>query len=256
MSCLVFSRDAFAGAWNQAAGEGQIISTSYWSNADRIYNDDYETVPLRGFTKVETRLYIEQGVTDWLTLVGNGALQTLNFRDGDSRFDYDGLDDIELGVQLKTYAREGFASAIRASYVIDSQLDNSAVDVLRGGDQFEVRALIGQSRETLIGDMFYDAQIAMRTEDFVDINGAHGALTLGYKPTARWLAMLQNYLNFSDDDTVNGFEVPEQTQLISQISLARQYKPGRYIQVGAGQTLMGQNIVKERSLFIGLWTEY
>lgn len=250
------SQPAYAGAWNQRAGEGQVISTSYWSNAGKIFNEDYEAVPLRGFTKAETRLYIEQGVTDWLTLVGNGGFQTLNFRDGDSRFDFDGLDDLELGLQLKTYAREGLATSIRLSYVIDSQLDNQAVDILRGGDLYELRALIGQSRETLLGDFFYDAQAAIRTERFKQVDVAQAALTLGYKPTERWLVMSQTYLNFSETDEVDGFPVPEQTQLTTQISVARQYKPGRYIQLGGGKTVFGQNIVKERSLFMGLWAQY
>lgn len=253
---LFITSKAHAGAWNQRAGEGQIISTSYWSNAGKIFDDDYNAVPLRGFTKAETRLYIEQGVTDWLTLVGNGGFQTLNFRDGDSRFDFDGLDDLEVGLQIKTNGREGFATSIRFSYVLDSQLDNQAVDLLRGGDQFELRALIGQSRETLLGDFFYDAQAALRTENFQQVDAAQAALTLGYKPTQRWLVMSQTFLNFSETDEVDGFLVPEQTQLTAQISLARQYKPGRYIQLGGGQTVFGQNIVKERSLFIGFWTEY
>ncbi len=253
---LSFSVQARAGAWNQKGGEGQIISTSYWSHAGQIFNDDYKAVPLRGFTKTETRLYLEHGLTDWLTLVGNGGFQTLNFRDDDSRFDFDGLDDTELGLQFKLRAREGLSVALRASYIVDSRLDNRAVDVLRGGDQYEVRGLIGQSRETLLGDVFYDAQLAARTERFGGLDGVQGALTLGFKPTHRWLFMAQSYLNFSDDDKVDGFDVAEQTQLISTLSLARQYKPGRYIQIGAGQTLFGQNIVKERSLFIGLWTEY
>lgn len=254
--CLLASSQAHAGAWNQRAGEGQVISTSSWSNAGQIFNEDYDAVPLRGFTKSETRLYIEQGVTDWLTLVGNGGFQTLNFRDGDSRFDFEGLDDIELGLQSKLHSREGFASAIRASYIIDSKLDNRAVDVLRGGDQFELRGLVGQSQETLIGDFFYDAQIAARTESFDRLDGIQAALTLGYKPTHRWLIMSQTYLNVSEDDLVDGFKVSEQTQLTSNVSIARQYKPGRYVQFGAGQTFLGQNIVKERSLFIGIWTEY
>lgn len=253
---LSLSGQAQAGAWNQRAGEGQVISTSFWSNAGEIFDDDYDAVPLRGFTKVESRLYIEHGVTDWLTLVGNGGFQTLNFRDGDSRFDFDGLDDTELGLQFKLHASEGLSTALRASYIIDSRLDNRAVDVLRGGNQYELRGLIGQSRETLLGDVFYDAQIAARTESFSGLDGAQAAITLGLKPTHRWLVMSQSYLNFSNDDKIDGFDVPEQTQLTSTLSIARQYKPGRYIQIGVGQTLFGQNIVKERSFFIGLWTEY
>lgn len=253
---LLCGQQAEAGAWNQRAGEGQVISTSFWSHADQIYDEDYRTVPLRGFTKTETRLYLEHGLTDGLTLVANGALQSLNFRDGDSRFDFDGLDDLELGLQFKTSAREGLSTALRFSYVVDSRLDNQAVDLLRGGDQYEVRALLGQSRETLLGDFFYDAQFALRTESFKGIDAVQAAVTLGYKPTQRWLIMSQSYLNFSESDFVDGFTVPEQTQLNSTLSIAHQYRPGRYIQIGGGQTVLGQNIVKERSVFIGIWREY
>ncbi len=247
---------AFSGAWNQRAGEGQVISTSSWAHASQIFDDDYKAVPLRGFTKTETRIYIEQGVTDWLTLVGNTGFQTLNFRDGDSRFDFDGLDDIEIGAQIGTYSREGLATSIRLSYIVDSQLDNRAIDILPGGDQFEARALIGQSRETLLGDIFYDAQIAVRSEDFDKVDQTQAALTVGYKPTHRWLIMGQSYAIVSAEEFVDGFRVPEQMDVSSHLSIARQYRPGRYIQLGAGQTFLGRNIVKERSVFIGLWTEY
>mgnify|MGYP000580827372 CR=1 FL=1 len=255
--CWVLSASAaHAGAWNQRAGEGQVITTSSWTHASKIYDDDYNAVPLTGFTKTETRLFIEQGVTDWLTLVGNGGFQTLNFRDGDSRFDFDGLDDLEVGAQVDTYSRPGLATSIRLSYIIDSKLDNRSIDVLRGGDLVELRGLVGQSKETLIGDFFYDAQFALRTENFAKVDAAQAAFTVGVKPTERWLLMSQTFANFSEGETVDGFLASEQYQLNSQMSVAKQYRPGRYIQLGVGQTLSGRNIVKERSVFLGMWTAY
>lgn len=245
-----------AGAWNQRAGEGQVISTSSWTHAGKIFDDDHTAIPLRGFTKTETRLYIEHGVTDWLTLVGNTGLQTLNFRDEDSRFDFDGLDDIEFGAQFKVFTQKDLATSFRLSYIFDSALDNQAIDILRGGDQIELRALIGQSRETLVGDFFYDAQFALRSEALKDLDGMQGALTLGYKPTNRWLAMVQSFANFSNNQEIDGFRVPAQLKLNTQVSVGHQYSPGRYLQIGVGQTFLGQNIVKERSVFMGLWTEY
>lgn len=253
---LCCGEQAFAGAWNQRGGEGQVISTSSWSQGDQIFDDDFKAVPLRGFSKTETRLYLEHGITDSLTLVGNGGFQGLNFQDSDSRFEFEGLDDIEIGLQVNTHSKEGFASAIRFTYVRDSRLDNRVVDVLGGGDQAELRGLIGQSRETLMGDVFYDAQLAVRTEDFAKLNEVQTALTVGYKPTGRWLAMIQSYANFAEGDLVDGFIVPEQAQISVNFSLARQYKPGRYIQIGTGRTVIGRNIVQERGLFIGIWTEY
>lgn len=247
---------AYAGAWNQRAGEGQVITTSAWSQAKKIYDGDFDAAPLTEFTKIETRLYIEHGATGWLTLVGNAGLQTLTFRDEDSRFDFEGLDDVELGGQVEIYSRSGISASIRGSYIIDSKLDNRAVDVLRGGDQFEIRGLLGQSEQTILGEFFYDAQLALRTESFESVDAVQGALTLGYKPTERWLVMSQSYANFSNNDMSEGFAVPEQFQLNTQFSVAKQYRPGRYIQAGVGQTVLGQNVVKERSFFIGMWTAY
>ena len=141
-------------------------------------------------------------------------------------------------------------------YILESMLENQVIDILSGGDQFEARALIGQSRETLLGDFFYDAQVALRTENFNKIDETQGALTLGYKPTHRWLFMLQSFARVSADETVDGFKVPQQVQVKSQLSFARQIRPGRYAQLGIGQSFFGQNIVKERSVFMGLWVEY
>ncbi len=253
---LVFSAPCWAGAWNQPAGQGQVIITASWSQGDEIFDQDFKPVSLDGFTKFETRYYIEQGVTDWLTLVGNTGLQTLSFQDDDSFFEFDGFDDIELGAQIKTYARSNLATSIRVSYVIDSRLDNQVVDVLSGGDVFEARALIGQSRETLIGDFFYDAQFALRTKSFGKVDGTQAALTFGYRPKETWLFMSQSFLNRTERDQVDGFRVPAQTQINSQLSVARQYRPRHYFQIGVNQSLLGQSIVKESGVFIGLWSGY
>ena len=107
-----------------------------------------------------------------------------------------------------------------------------------------------------MGSIFYDAQLALRSEQFKSVSQVQSALSVGYKPTDRWLLLSQNFFNSAGGELIDGFPVPAQEQFMSQISIARQYKPGRYIQLGAGRTLFGQNIVKERSVFIGLWAEY
>jgi len=96
----------------------------------------------------------------------------------------------------------------------------------------------------------------LRTETFERVDQAQAAVTLGYKPTQRWLLMAQSYAIVSAGEVVEGFRVPEQLEVSSHMSLARQFRPGRYVQLGVGQTIFGRNIVKERSVFIGLWTEY
>jgi len=230
--------------------------TAGLSGGSAIYDDDFEPVALQDYTKQETRLYLEHGITDWLTFVGNTGLQEIRFRSDESAFDYSGFDRTELGLQGRVLSKEGLALSLRASYVIDGGPDTRLVDVLPGGDAYELRALLGLSRETLIGDVFQDLQIAARTGDGSRIDNVRAEWTLGIKPTHRTLIMAQAFASHAPDDRIEGFRVPSQLQVTGQVSVARQIKPGRYLQLGVGHTLVGRNIVRETSLNIGLWTEY
>ena len=247
---------AQAGAWNQDKNHGQIIITGVWSDGSVKYDDDFDTVNIRDFSKTETRIYVEHGLTDRLTFVGNAAYQNINFTDVDSSFSYDGLDRTELGVQWQLARKQDLAVAVKASYIIDSNLPNSAVDVFSVGDMVELRGLIGQSRETSKGDFFYNAEFALRTADFDRIDSFHGEIALGWKPDDRHMILLQNYANMSPEVFFIEDRNPEQIQFQSQLSIMRRDKKGRGMQIGVQQTWAGRNIVKETALTVGSWLPY
>lgn len=257
MACVGwFTPSAEAGAWNQKPGEGLIITTSGWYHADDLFQDDTVRVDFLGYTKTETRIWIESGLTKKLTFVGNTAYQDLDYRDDVSRITYQGLGDIELGVQWQVKRKEGLAASLRMSYIIDSGLDNRFPDVQSNGDTVEFRALLGQSRETLIGDFFHDTQVAIRVDTLGIFDSVHGTATLGYKPTDKWSVMAQGFADYTENLATDGSRDQIRSQISGQLSLVHQFKPGRYAQLGGKLALDGRNAVKERALIIGVWTEY
>jgi len=108
--CLLLSEQAHAGAWNQRAGEGQIITTTHWARADGGNFDD-DLAVISNFTKLETRLWLEHGLTDNLTLVLNGALQQISYSDISEKVEFEGFDDTEFGLQFEiaSYAAQTFS---------------------------------------------------------------------------------------------------------------------------------------------------
>lgn len=253
---LLGSAEASAGAWNQNPGEGQAIVTTGWFHASDIFQDDIVQVDFLGYTKIETRLWLEAGLTSDITLVLNGALQSLDFRDSLNDITFQGLDDIEVGLQWQLKRSENLAASIRASYVIDSEIDDRFPDIQSNGDTVELRALLGQSQETLIGDVFHDTQLAVRVNGDGVFDSVHGTFTLGYKPTDRTIIMLQGFADHTENNSSFGDRTQIRSQTSGQLSIVRQFQPGRYIQIGGKYAIDGRNAVRERALIIGVWTEY
>ncbi len=253
---ILRSISAEAAAWNQSDRDGLFIFGSNLTQASEFFDDDLNAVPLSEFEKTEVRAYLEYGIARKLTLVGNTAWQQISFEQEAVSFKFTGLDQTELGLQYELARREGLAASLRASYVIDGGPDTTLVDVLPGGDAIELRALLGQSRETLLGDLFYDVQIAARTRDFDRIDSLHGDWTLGYKPTHRNMVLVQGFTNYAPKDRIQDFKINPQLQVTGKLSYARQVTPGRWIQIGLERTMVGRNIVRETTLATGIWTEF
>jgi len=239
-----FTQTAWAGAWNQQAGEGLVITTSGWFHASDLFQDDEVRVDFLGYTKTELRVVV------------NGAYQDLDYRDNLNAITHEGFDDVEVGVQWQLARKEGLAAAIRASYVIDSRIDDRFPDIQSNGDTVELRALFGQSRETNIGDFFHDTQLAARVDYTGQLDGVFGTFTLGYKPTDRYNIMLQGFADYTQNLADDGSRDQIRSQISGQLSLVHQFKPGRFAQIGGKVTVDGRNAVKERALLFSVWTEY
>jgi protein XagA len=71
--CVLAAPAARAGAWVYPEGHGQAILTTEFARARNVYDASGRLVPSRPYRKLETRLYAEHGLTDWLTVIGQAS---------------------------------------------------------------------------------------------------------------------------------------------------------------------------------------
>jgi len=247
---------AYAGAWNLPPGEGQIITTYNYSQADEAYTDiDFIDSSVE-FTKSEVRVFYEHGLTKHVTAVVNAAHQTINFNGLQSSINFSDFDKTEFGLRYEIKRREGLAVSVQASYILGGGPPESILDVGSRKDSFELRGLWGQSKEFENYAIFFDAQAAIRARNTDRIEDWRSDLTLGWRDKKKFMALLQGYHTERASFGQDGFVVPVQKRTKLQASLIYEYKKNRLVQFGYTQTLAGRNVVKEKALSLGTWIRY
>jgi len=242
-------------------GEGQAISMATYSIADRIFTDIDVVNSAVSFSKTESRLFFEHGLTQKITFVGNIAHQNVTYIGPDSAINYAGFDKTELGLRYQIKRREGLAVALQASYVLGGGPQESILDIDGRKDVFELRGLWGQSFD--FGDRtnnkwvgFFDAHIAARARSTERLEDWRADLTLGFKPNEKLIFMVQGFHIDRFAFSESGFTVPRQAQTKAQASVAFEIKKNRLLQFSYLETVAGRNIVKEQALTVGLWQRY
>lgn len=259
---------AYAGAWNLAPGDGQIISTFDYSEASSTFSDIDAQEDMLSFTKNEGRVFFEHGLTQDWTFVANGAHQTLQLSGSQSDINFSDFDDIELGLRYQIARKEGLAVGVQGSYIIGGGPPSSILDVNGPDDSVELRGLVGQSKAFEKFVLFYDAQFAVRTDNFDNIDEWHSDLTLGFKKsrtikkkeeptkTIEYMFLGQVFHASRDSFGRDGFIVPTQRRTKLKASFVYEYKPNRLVQIGVQETIAGRNIVRERGISLGTWIRY
>ena len=247
---------AFAGAWNLAPGDGQIITTYNYSQATDAYTDIEGLDTAVEFTKREVRVFYEHGVTKHLTAVVNAAHQTIGFEGLQSSINFSDFDKTELGLRYEIKRREGLAVSLQGSYILGGGPPESILDIGNRKDTFELRGLWGQSKEFENYVIFFDAQAAIRARNTERIEDWRTDLTLGWKDKKKWMALLQAYHTERASFGRGGFVVPIQKRTKLQASVVYEYKKNRLVQFGYLHALSGRNIVKEGTLSLGTWLRY
>ena len=258
---LLWGQQAQAGAWNMPKGEGQAISMATYSISDRIFIDDETIDPTVSFSKIESRLFFEHGLTQKITLVGNIAPQTVDYLGPQSTISYNGFDKTELGLRYQLKRREGLAVALQGSYVLGGGPRDSILDIDGRKDVFELRGLWGQSFD--FGDKtnnkwvgFFDAHVAARTRSTERLEDWRTDLTLGLKAHEGLFVMVQGFHIDRPAFSERGFTVPRQSQTKAQAGLVFEIKENRLLQFSYLETVAGRNIVKEKALTVSLWQRY
>ena len=242
---------ASAGAWTRPAGSGLTI-TSASHHAFDLSNSD------AAFSKIETSIFTEYGLTDRLTLVGRVARET-RFRRSVSQVSKagatyslsfntvsQGWGELEAGMRLNAleygdWVLSSQISAVRFPGDPDDALN--AVPIW-GAD---ARLLLGRS---LGARMFAEAQLAHRSR-FDNAGGEHRMdLTFGLRPSERWLVMAQTYSAWGER-----YAQPYESHRL-HISVTAPVADRLSLQLGATNSFYNDGLSPERAYVIALWREF
>lgn len=244
---------AHAGAWTLPEGAAQVISMSTISDANKSYDAHGNATERVSFRKTFTSIYAEYGWNDWLTFVATPEYanaisaapgrMTQKARD----FAFSGGARVRLFNGDSVFSLQALARSAGAF-----ELDTSFRQ--KPGADFELRALYGTHFELFGRDGCFDIQIAQRWATGGRPDEVPVDLTLLYDIGWDTQALLQTFNAVSEGHGRPPFGSYRYHKLA--LSVVRPVWGSTSLQVGAFTSPAGINALRERGIFLSLWTRF
>jgi hypothetical protein len=263
---------AHAGAWLYPAGEGQLILTTTFADAQNAYDAGGRLVRTPSYRKFETRAYLEHGVTDWLTFVAEGG--AMSFRGAPAPSDhinllvaeakaglpltaqpppgvkYEGIGLGAVGARAQLLAYGPYVLSVESGLRAASAEARRFLD-MRGATQIDARLLVGRSFELLGVTGFAETQLGLR------MRGQNGDeirmdLAAGIRPWKGWMLMAQSFSAIAPRGGMATFVAAQKFQLSAVYELT----PSISLQIGGVTALSGVNSPAERGVVSAIWWRY
>ena len=184
----------WAGAWPLPSGHGQIIQTNLIVKADKGF-DQRGTLNLPvQFSKFETSVFLEHGLTDTTTLVLATSFQDLQFTAGVDQVNFKGFGETEIGLRHVLWHKGPSVIAGQATVILVGQGETvSDADLGVGGTQYEARLLAGRSFKLTGRDAFVDLQVAHRFRQSAFPEEWRFDVSAGVRPLPKWQILAQSF---------------------------------------------------------------
>lgn len=272
---VFFSTPCVAGAFLQPPDEGLVIVTTSFAEASKAYDGRGKLVPAPSYDKFETRVYVEYGVFEKLTLIAEtshmrfrGASSSRQLDDlqilieearagaplllptGASGPRYAGIGSGWLGARLGLVEWGSVVVSLQASLATASPSARRFLDMARGFQQ-DARLQFGWPIEVLGMPGFADAQIGYRS--FGQRGGEIRAdVTFGLRPFDGVLLLAQSFAMAAPGNLGSTFMASQKFQL----SAIYDVTPKISVQLGGLAAVRGVNDAAERGVVSALWYRF
>jgi protein XagA len=181
------SRPAFAGAWTQDAGHGQIIVSASYFETSHEFSSNGQIQPFGyggRFQQIQINPYIEYGLSSRNTVVVNFWTQHLHYADQYHDFNSIGMGDVEVALRRRL-------NSLDSPWVVSGQAlilfpAYSATTTPAPGnhqEDFEGRALLGRAMPWR--HAYWDAEAAYRYRTGAPADQFRAEGAVGFNPFAR-----------------------------------------------------------------------
>ncbi len=248
-------RSAFAGAWPMPAGRGQSIATLTWQGASRGFDRHGKARIDLGFSKFESALFIEYGLTQHWTLVARPAAQTVRLRTGDTIDEAQGYAASELSLRRALPGRGPWVFAAQAGLFIPGNVENGFDKPLgESGLDWEARLLAGRPLRVGGRQGFTDLQMAWRQRSRGSGNEVRIDTTLGVTLSRHVQVHLQGFTLIGRPPSRPGLRTVDSFK--GQASAIWFFQDGQGLQLSFSRALAGRNVVRDSGITLGWWRRF
>lgn len=253
LALSILGADALhAQAFTQPRGEGRLIASAIYSHSDRAFDARGDSFDIADYDKFELYAAMEYGLTDDLTLLLTPSFRSVSVEGG---VDTSGLNFVEAGARYRVGQSGNAVFALQGTVRVPGatrrdalgQVGNVATEIdLRG----QVGAGFGRDGQAgfAIGELGY----RIRTDD--PPNEFHFDFTLGARPAPRWTLTLNSY-NVVSDGAGRGVFTDYRYHNV-YAGVAYDVSDRVTVQLGGLATIAGENALRERGVFGGLWVRF
>jgi hypothetical protein len=242
---------ARAGAWTEPQGQGQVIETLFgWYGEGAPWGG--QAAPREN--KLETQTYLEYGLWDRLTLVGEvSALRYALSPPSQDRFL--GLDYSGGGLRARLWANQDWVASLEATGYLSSAGDRSRP--AQDGDTgpaADFRGQVGRNLSLFGLTGFLDAEAGYRLRTEGPPSEWRADLTLGIDWTPRVKLMFQAFNTISNGAGAPGFSAWESHT--GQVSLVYELDKLWSVQAGGFGTLYQRNTNSQYGALVAIWRRF
>jgi hypothetical protein len=243
---------AHAGAWTLPQGNGQIIETLFgW-----LGQGPSSGAPTAGReNKVAAQTYVEYGLSDGLTLVGQMSAERYALLAPPLRDVYAGLGYSGGGVRARLWSDDAWAFSLEAgAYVSGARDAGRPAQAGDTGPAADFRALAGRNLTLFGAPAFVDGEAFYRVRTQGPPSEWHADLTLGVAWTARAQILLQVFNTVANGAGAPGFAAWQSGK--GQLSLVYALDDQWSLQVGGFATLYRRNVNSEYGALVAVWRRF
>ena len=237
---------AQAGAFNPEAGRGLAILTSGFADAPAYRDASGRLFKAPGYRKFETVLHVEYGLTPWLAAIARPRFVATRLEASPGVSDH-GLGASEFGAQAQILRADRFVLAAQALARIPGGKRSPLYD--RGGGG-EARLMAGASFEIAGRPAFAEAHVAWRRRDGGRMDEMLIDATLGWRPAAPLLVMLQSFT------TIETIGPRRAAWTKAQATIAWDVTADWSVSLAGFATVHARRAPRERGVVLGVWRRF
>ncbi len=251
VAVAVLPVSAWASAWGPDPKASEVIVKTEVVTASKGFDaSGSQAVDLPEWKEKRITVFTERGLNEMLSVFAKANIQDIQT----SSEKFSGIGSVEIGLKTPLYRSE--RSAVSASVSVEGfgkgRRDEFSAPRKTDPD-VEVRLYAGHSAEVGKLPVFVDAQVARRARSGPNANQWRVDLTVGARPSPKWIVMAQVFAGKTD--RLNGFEA-RWTHVETSAVRFFDAKQTLGVQFGVRQTVSGENVPKSSAVTLGFWKRF